>query len=147
MALQWIDENPAYWDDDKVRIIGGAASGIFDVRFHRCSVGELLPGSWWRVEDDGSVVGYGWLDVVWGDAEILLATDGAARGNGVGSFIIQQLEREARQRGLNYLYNLIRPTHPERERLAAWLQKRGFEESDDGTLFRTIARTSASGAK
>lgn len=140
MALQWIEDSPAYWDAEKSRLIGRAPAGIFDVRYQRCEAGELLPGTWWRVELDGKIVGFGWLDVIWGDAEILLATDPEARGQGVGSFILEQLETEAYKRGLNYLYNIVRPTHPSRDQVAAWLVSRGFEESDDGSLFRAIAR-------
>jgi N-acetylglutamate synthase-like GNAT family acetyltransferase len=140
MTLQWIEESPAYWDADKSRLIGRAPAGIFDVRFQRCEPGELLPATWWRVELDGKTVGYGWLDVVWGDAEILLATDPEVRGQGVGTFILEQLEAEAQKRGLNYLYNIVRPTHPNRDQVAGWLVSRGFEESDDGSLFRAIAR-------
>lgn len=140
MALQWLEENPSYWDTEKLRLIGRAPPGVFDVRFQRCEPGELLPGTWWRVELDGKTVGYGWLDVIWGDAEILLATDPEVRGQGVGSFILEQLEAEAHKRGLNYLYNIVRPTHPNRDQVAGWLVGRGFEESDDGSLFRAIAR-------
>jgi ribosomal protein S18 acetylase RimI-like enzyme len=140
MALQWIEDSPAYWDAEKSRLIGRAPAGIFDVRYQRCETGELLPGTWWRVELDGKIVGFGWLDVIWGDAEILVATDPEARGQGVGSFILEQLESEAHKRGLNYLYNIVRPTHPSRDQVAAWLVSRGFEESDDGSLFRAIAR-------
>jgi GNAT superfamily N-acetyltransferase len=140
MALKWIEESPAYRDADKARIIGGAPVGVFDVRYQRCEPGELLPATWWRVESDGRTVGFGWLDLVWGDAEILLATDPEARGQGVGTFILQQLEAEAQRRGLNYLYNIVRPSHPQRDEIAAWLVGRGFEESEDGSLFRAIAR-------
>ncbi|ACY12962.1 GNAT family N-acetyltransferase [Haliangium ochraceum] len=140
MALQWISESPAYWDQDKARIVGGAPAGIFDVRYQRCQPGDLLPASWWRVSSDGETVGYGWLDIVWGDAEILLATAPGAQGKGVGSFILDKLEEEALARGVNYLYNVVRPTHPQRDAIAAWLSARGFEESDDGSLFRAISR-------
>ena len=79
MTLRWIRETPAHWDANKARIVGGAPPGIFDTRYKTCKIGELVPGEWWRVEDDAAVVGYGWLDVVWGDAEILLATDPSAQ--------------------------------------------------------------------
>lgn len=140
MSLRWIQDDPPRWDADKARIVGNAAPGIFDRRFKDCPIGELVPGDWWRVEDDGRCVGFGWMDVVWGEAEILLATAPEARGRGVGSFIVDQLEQEARQRGLNYVYNAIRPTHPEREALAGWLGKRGFAGSEDGSLFRAATR-------
>ena len=44
------------------------------------SRGEPLSSDWWRVERDGRVVAYGWLDDVWGDAEILLAVEEAGPG-------------------------------------------------------------------
>lgn len=138
MAFEWKTEHPAYWDDDKVRIIASAEPGVFDARFSQCEKGDLMPGTWWRVEEDGRTVGYGWLDVVWGDAEITLAADPAAQGRGVGSFILERLEREAKDRGLNRLYNMVRPTHPKKDEVSAWLQKRGFESSEDGTLFSVL---------
>jgi N-acetylglutamate synthase-like GNAT family acetyltransferase len=140
MSLEWIADKPPRWDDDKARIVGGAPAGVFDVRFGKCKHGDMLPGEWWRVERDGGVVAYGWLDVVWGDAEILLATDPKSRGDGVGTFVLDNLEREARSKGLNYLYNIVRPTHPSREAVSAWLSKRGFEPSEDGSLMRAVAK-------
>ena len=77
--------------------------------------GERLPSDWWRVEDDGRVVGYGWLDDVWGDAEILLAVEESARGTGAGAFALARLEEEAAARGLNYVVNVVRDTHPDRD--------------------------------
>jgi ribosomal protein S18 acetylase RimI-like enzyme len=138
MSLQWIHENPAYWDDGKASILGGAPEGVFDLG--RYGPGEILPGEWWRVEDQGSVVGYGWMDVVWGDGEILLAVDSARQRQGVGTFILDQLEREAATRGLHYLYNVIRPTHPDRAGTIRWLEKRRFQRSRDGDrLMRRVA--------
>jgi ribosomal protein S18 acetylase RimI-like enzyme len=141
MTLRWIRESPSYWDAGKTRIVGGAPPGIFDTRYRACPEGQLVPAEWWHVEDAGRVVGYGWLDVVWGDAEILLATDPEAQHKGVGSFILTQLEAEARARGLSYLYNIVRPTHPRRAEVIAWLEKRGFHAAEDGRLLRDIGRT------
>lgn len=138
MTLEWIRETPARWDAEKKRIVAGADTGIFDSRYRQCAEGAFVPGEWWRVEDGGRVVGYGWLDTVWGDAEILLATDIEARGRGVGTFILDHLEEEARARGLNYLYNVVRPTHPRREEISAWLEKRGFRPDEDGRLLRAV---------
>lgn len=140
MALSWIHESPAKWDAAKARLIGRAPAGIFDARYADASEGDLVPGEWWRVEENGRTIGYGWLDVNWGDAEVLLATDPEARGRGVGTFILLNLEAEAFARGLNYLYNVIRPTHPEREQVAEWLAERGFVASEDGRLLRAVVR-------
>jgi GNAT superfamily N-acetyltransferase len=136
MELRWIRESPVQWDGSKARIIGGAPTGIFDTRLTACKERDVVPGEWWRVEADGRTVGYGWLDVVWGDAEILLATDREAQRKGVGSFILDRIEEEARSRGLNYLYNIVRPTHPHAAEITAWLEKRGFRVAEDGRLLR-----------
>jgi GNAT superfamily N-acetyltransferase len=140
MALKWTAETRPTWDTDKARIIGGAPAGVFDARFGRLNEGDSIPGQWWRVEDDGKTVGYGWLDVVWGDAEITLATAEEARGKGVGTFIVDKLEAECHERGINYLYNTVRPTHPDGEAVTRWLEKRGFEASEDGSLFRAATQ-------
>lgn len=143
MERRWIAENPAVWTADKARIVGRAREGIFDPRYAALAEGALVPGAWWRVEDDGRAVAFGWMDVVWGDAEILLATAPEERGKGIGSYVLEHLADEAHKRGLNYLYNVIRPTHPEPERLKQFLMDHGFEPSEDGRLLRAIARASA----
>ncbi|MCA9623479.1 MAG: GNAT family N-acetyltransferase [Myxococcales bacterium] len=140
MTLTWIAEQGPTWDADKARIVGGAAAGIFDTRFERLKAGDPVPGQWWHVQDGDETVGYGWLDVVWGDAEITLATAPEAEAKGVGSFTLAELEKEARKQGINYLYNIVRPNHPKREEVTAWLKKRGFVASEDGSLFRVATR-------
>lgn len=136
MGLSWIAEPSPRWDTGKRRIVGDAAPGIFDRRYRELEEGDVVPAMWWRAEEDGEVVGYGWLDVVWGDAEILLAVLPSARGRGIGSFILEKLEDEARKLGLGYLYNVVRPSHPEREEMSLWLRRRGFRSSEDGSLLR-----------
>ena len=134
MSLQWIRERMAVWDAGKQRIIGEAPVGTFDRRYAELGEGQVVPGEWWRVEEDGDIVGYGWLDSVWGDAEILLATATGCEGRGVGSFIVDNLKREAKERNLNYVYNIVRPSHPNAEATAAWLAKRGFKAAEDGSM-------------
>ena len=102
----------------------------------------LLPGDWWRVEDSkGPVIGYAWMDVTWGDAQMLLVVDREHRRKGYGTEILDHLEDEARARGLNYLYNEVRAEHPQRDEVVAWLRKRSFLAADDGSLFRAVIRT------
>lgn len=125
MELKWVNEKPAYWDAPKQKIIGGAPEGIF--RTANVKESEVLPGEWWRVEADGETVGYGWMETTWGDAEILLAVDDSKQKHGIGTFIINSLEREAQERGLNYLYNEVRDTHPDKEGITRWLASRNFK--------------------
>lgn len=134
MALVWHRESLARWDDDKQRIVGGAPAGVFAVS--TSAPGAALPGDWFRVEDNGRVVGYGWMEYSWGDAEVLLAVDPAHRTKGVGTFILDRLDEEAASRGLNYLYNVIPAQHPDQPGLRRWLLQRGFAGSVNADLFR-----------
>jgi GNAT superfamily N-acetyltransferase len=139
MALAWVRESLALWDTDKQRIIGGAPAGVFAVA--QSAPGTVLPGDWWRVEDDGRVVGYGWMDYSWGDAEVLLAVEPGVQSHGVGTFILDRLDEEAAGRGLNYMYNVIPAQHGDRDGLKRWLLRRGFVGAKDGDLFkRTVQK-------
>lgn len=138
MGLKWIQESPPYWDADKASIVGDAGAGIFDPSLTEQKVGAMLPNDWWRAEEDGKTVGYGWMDITWGDAEILLAVDSGARGHGVGTFILERLAAEARERGLHYIYNVVSETHPLHAEVTAWLRARRFTASEDGKLLRAV---------
>lgn len=138
MALTWTHETPAKWDSSKQRIVGDAPAGTFDSRYRTLKPGALVPGEWWRASDGPTVLGYGWMDVSFGDAEILLAVDPAARKKGVGAFILEKLDGVARARGLHYLCNVVRPTNPVAKETALWLEKRGFVSQDDGRLVRPV---------
>ena len=141
MSLVWTHEDSPVWDEDKARIVGGAEPGVFDPRFQELLPGDLVPGEWWHAEEDGRIVGYGWMDVVWGDAEILLAVAPDARGRGAGAFILERLEQEARARGLNRVYNTVRPEHPRAEAVTRWLVGHGFVPSEDGGLQKDVHAT------
>lgn len=135
MDLDWSHEPSPTWDADKQRVIGSAPPGALDLSY---ADGAALPGDWWSARTaDGVVVGYGWLDATWGgDAEILLAVDASAQRQGAGSFIIGRLEDEAASRGLNYVYNTVRDTHPQRDDLHDWLAVRGYRGSTSDTTLR-----------
>lgn len=136
MALRWIHEDTPRWDAGKADVIGGAPRGIFELP--PLSPGDLAPGEWFRAESEGALAGYGWMDCTWGDAEVLLAVRPDRRGHGVGAFILDRLEAEAVARGVNYLYNTVRNSHPERDAVTRWLVARGFHPSGDGLLKRKV---------
>ena len=77
------------------------------------------------------------MDLGWGgDAEVALAVDGAVLDRGIGSFVLEHLEQEAAARGVNYVYNVVRTTHPDRERLLDWLAVRGYLGGDRDEALR-----------
>jgi N-acetylglutamate synthase-like GNAT family acetyltransferase len=99
-----------------------------------------VPGEWWRVEEDGRAVGYGWMDTTWNGGEILLAVHPEQQGRGLGGFILDHLEAEAATRGLNYIYNVVPDQHPRRADVTRWLASHGFQGGDDGQLRRQVPR-------
>ena len=132
MARTWVREDTPVWDATKQAIVGGAPAGA--LQLPKLALGELAPGEWFRVEEDGATLGYGWMDCTWGDAEITLAVDAGHQGEGIGVFIVEHLAREAAERGVNYLYNAVGTGHPDRVRVTRWLESRGFLPSGDGLL-------------
>jgi GNAT superfamily N-acetyltransferase len=145
-GLSWSHEPNPTWDPDKQRVVGSAPEGVFDLSY---GAGDSLPGDWWAVRTaPGEVVGYGWLDATWGgDAEILLAVDAGSQQQGVGSFVLEHLEQEAADRGLNYVYNKVRDAHPDRDELHDWLAVRGYRGSgsygSDVTLRKRVGADTA----
>ena len=135
--LRWIRREEPTWDDDAARIVGGAPAGAFELSYRP---GDPLPGDWWAaVESDGHVAALGWMDVGWGEAEILLAVEPDAQNGGLGSFVLAHLETEAAARGLNYVHNTVRPTHPYRDQVADWLAVRGYRgDVADGPLRKHV---------
>lgn len=138
--LEWRKESTPVWDEPKQRIVGNAPAGIFDRYYAELEPGGGVNGEWWGVVADRQVIGYGWLDVVWGDAEILFAIDPSVQGRGIGRFIVERLDGECRSRNLNYMFNAVSPTHPRSDWMTAWLIKLGFEASSDGRLTRAVTR-------
>jgi GNAT superfamily N-acetyltransferase len=134
--MEWIHENPPHWDETKAKILGTSPEGVF--RIGPYAPGDLISGEWWRVEDGGTVLGYGWMDTNWGDAEILLCVDPSRRREGVGAFVLEHLAREAAAHGLNYMYNVVPAAHPEPEVFARWLLKHGFVRADDDSYKRRV---------
>jgi N-acetylglutamate synthase-like GNAT family acetyltransferase len=134
--LHWVKDDDPRWDTDRERVFASIEPGVFPGLPGR--PGQRLPGDWWRVEDGDRVVGYGWLDDVWGDAEILLGIEASARGTGAGAFTLARLEDEAAVRGLNYVVNVVRDTHPDRETVTAWFTAHGFTGTEDGRLRKQV---------
>jgi GNAT superfamily N-acetyltransferase len=139
MTLTWTKEDRPRWDADKRRLFGEAE--LASVGRQAAVDDAFIADEWWRVTDEtGTLVGYGWLDLEWGDARISFLVAPAHRGHDRGDFILEQLEAEARNRGLNYIYNLVPATHPDRPWMTHWLALHGFHKSARGDLRRQVRR-------
>lgn len=136
MSKAWIPEPTPRWDASKQALIGAIPAG--SLALEAPQKGGLLPGDWFRVEWNGDVVGYAWLETTWGDAEIMMAVHPEHQGHGVGGYMVEQLEGEARKRGLHYLFNVVPGGHPKPTEVTAWLQAHGFAPTDEGQLRRQV---------
>jgi GNAT superfamily N-acetyltransferase len=135
-GLRWIREDAPRWDADKQRIFGRAelaATGLTPP-----PDGAPVADEWWHVvQESGEIVGYGWLDTEWGDAEVTFIVAAGHRGQGIGEFIVDRLAAEAVARGLNYIYNVVPATSPNPDWVTAWLTGHGFV-AGDGDLRRRV---------
>lgn len=135
-GLQWIREDDPRWDDDKQRLFGPAE--LAATALVPPAPGAPVADEWWHVADEkGAVVGYGWLDSEWGDAEVTFLVAEGRRGEGIGDFIIDHLEAEAAARGLNYIYNVVPAASPDHGWVSDWLLGHGFVPGD-GDLRRRV---------
>jgi GNAT superfamily N-acetyltransferase len=138
MTWHWIAEQDPRWDQEKAAALGDLPPTLFGLGHPE--VGRPLGDAWWRVEDDaGATLGYGRLDDTWGDAEILVVAAPAARGTGVGAFVLERLEQEAAARQLNYVYNVVPTRHPDGETVRDWLTAHGFAATEVGELRKRVA--------
>jgi len=125
MTLHWAKEDDPRWDAAKQRLLRPDELAAVDL--DPPGPGAPVADEWWQVTgDDGRIAGYGWLDSEWGDAQITFWVDPQRRGEGIGDFILGQLEAEAASRGLNYIYNVVPASHPDPDAITGWLARRGF---------------------
>ena len=136
--MEWVRETPARWNAAKAAVLGELPPELFGLG--RPADGDPLADEWWRVEQDGEVLGYGRLDDTWGDAEVLMLVTPARRSSGVGSFILANLEAEATARKVNYIYNVVPQRHPDPESVTDFLTTHGFERTDLGELRKRVSR-------
>ena len=156
--LHWTKEDTPRWDAAKQRLFGPeelAATGMVAP-----GPGSPIADEWWHVtaDDGGSSPPASserrrsrrrdardhrerHRDEDFTDNE--LGRD--RRGAGVGGFIVDRLEEEAAGRGLNYIYNVVPPTHPDPSWMTRWLSSHGFAPGH-GDLRRQVrhARTATS---
>src|SRR5260370_5607005 len=111
MGCTWTKESRPRWDADKQAAFDTVA--LASVGMKAPTSDTAIADEWWRVADDvGNLIGYGWLDSGWGDAQIAFFVTPRARGNGAGGVILNRLRAGAAARGLDYIFNLLPAGHP-----------------------------------
>jgi GNAT superfamily N-acetyltransferase len=147
-GFEWTREDSPRWDADKQRVFGPAelaATGLTPP-----AADAPVADEWWHVTDESrQVVGYGWLDSEWGDAEVTFVVAQGRRGERIGEFIVDHLEAEAAARGLNYVYNVVPVASPDAAWVTGWLIGHGFAadtagEAGGGVLRRRVRENTAS---
>jgi len=122
--LGWTKEDAPRWDADKQRLF--TTEALAAVGMEAPQAGYAIADEWWQVTNDGGdVVGYGWLDTEWGNAQIALLVGDGHRGRGIGDFILRQL---ASRRGPVYARRCVRrgvlidAVDINAQRIAHWLR-------------------------
>ena len=135
-SLTWVKDDDPRWDADRERVFATVGPGVFPGR--AASRGSGCP-----------VTGGGSRTTAGSSATAGSTTSGAtrrscsrsrraARGTGAGAFALARLEEEAAARGLNYVVNVVRDTHPDRDAVTAWFLAHGFTGTDDGRLRKQV---------
>ena len=136
--LRWVKDDDPRWDADRERVFATVPDGVFRPSCPAAAASGC-PATGGGSEAGRRVVGYGWLDDVWGDAEILLAVEDGARGTGAGAFALARLE-DGGGRARTELRGQRGPRHPSRprrsHRAGSW--RRGFAGTDDGRLRKQV---------
>lgn len=134
----WIKEEKPLWDRNKIKIIG---SNIGCFVISDIQEGDKLEGKWFKLTDKyGQIVGYGWIDIIGGEAEISVAVDKKYKGNGYGTQIINNLYTEIKKLGFDEVIAVVREENSNAEDVIRWVYKNGYIAEWPGLGNLTIER-------
>jgi ribosomal protein S18 acetylase RimI-like enzyme len=121
--MDWIQEQPALWDETKQNILG-ANKGAFDIE--HTQVGGELDGVWFKLIDNNEIIGYGWIDLAYGNPEISIAVDSHKRFSGYGNTILRNLEEKALALGFSEVECIVRRKNADAINAIKWFHRNGF---------------------
>jgi GNAT superfamily N-acetyltransferase len=114
-----------FWDIEKETIFDKIEKGTFE--FCNLEIGITLDQDWWKLVDyNERVLGFGWINYEQGDFEISLAVNEDSKGIGLGSFIVKELERIAKEQGFNETVAIIKQSNPNSSKIVEWFYKKGY---------------------
>ncbi|WP_158231574.1 GNAT family N-acetyltransferase [Sporosarcina sp. P18a] len=120
------EEVHSIWDTEKENIFAEIAEGTFE-DLSNLELGTPLYQEWWKlIDENGRILGYGWVSYRNDDFEISLVVDTKHQGVGLGSFIMDKLEAIAVEKGFNEIVAIVKNTNPNSEVMIKWLFKKGY---------------------
>ena len=130
-------EDVPHWDADKQRLFDDAALRSVGMDPSRDGARSPTNGGGWSPTTARSSATAG-STASGGTRRSRSSSIPAHRGEGIGAFVLDRLEDEAHKRGLNYIYNVVPDTHPDRAWMTGWLEQHGLHESSQGDLRRQV---------
>ena len=123
--MKLIKDGESIWDIAKETIIGKVEEGTFE--FYNLELGSKLNQEWWKLVDDNErVLGFGWINYAHDEFEISLAVDEDSRGDGLGSFIVEEFERIAKEKGFNETLAIIKHSNHNSLKMVEWFYQKGY---------------------
>lgn len=119
----WIKEEEPVWDSDKEDIIDCAPQGSFNMG---PKSNGTISGDWWKLVENKRVIGYGWISMISGDAELLIAVRKSEQHKGYGNIILENLEMEASKLKHNKVVAIIQSENINAVNIIYWLDRKGF---------------------
>ncbi|MEH7515107.1 GNAT family N-acetyltransferase [Gottfriedia acidiceleris] len=123
--MKLIKYEKSVWDIEKEIIFGKVEEGIFE--FYNLELGNELNQEWWKlVGDNEEILGFGWINYKHGDFEFSLVVNQESRGYGIGSFIVEELERIAREKNFKEVLAIIKQSNPNSLKTMKWFYEKGY---------------------
>jgi GNAT superfamily N-acetyltransferase len=90
-------------------------------------LGKILHHEWWKlINNDERALGFGWVNYENDEFEISLVVDSNYQGLGLGSFIMENLETLALEKGFFETVARVKESNPNSEEMIVWLYKKNY---------------------
>jgi GNAT superfamily N-acetyltransferase len=113
------------WDESKKNIIGSNPNAF---NLGNVENDAKLQDDWWAlINDEGEVLGYGWIKYENNEAELSVSVHSKFQNKGFGSRILINLEQEAIKQGSNKLIAVIQESNSIGKDVITWLYNNKYQ--------------------
>ena len=130
--LHLIKEDNPIWNLEKNRIFTSIDQGTFEYNLKELGLGIALEHEWWKLVENKKVLGFGWINYTNDDFEISFVVYDDYTGKGLGSFIINELEKLGESKGYRKILAIVKETNPNSEKIIEYLYRKGYSFYIDG---------------